>query len=122
MLRSKTIDENGRAAGDLEAMDARPSTDTPAREEVLSADSVTRLARDDVPATVADEQEQLRRLQADFANFRRRATDSAERAAHDRAVQIVTLLLPVIGNFERAIGTETIDAAYTDVAGRRIVI
>ena len=72
------------------------------------------VATDDLSASPADLQEQLRRLQADFANFRRRGADIADRAAHDRAVQIVTLLLPVIDNFERALETETTDAAYAE--------
>ena len=69
---------------------------------------------DEVSASPADVHEQLRRLHADFANFRRRAADIADRAAHDRAVQILTLLLPVADNFERAIETETADAAYAE--------
>ena len=52
------------------------------------------VATDDLSASPADVREQLRRLQADFANFRRRGADIADRAAHDRAVQIVTSLLP----------------------------
>jgi molecular chaperone GrpE len=72
------------------------------------------VATDDLSASPADAHEQLRRLQADFANFRRRGADIADRAAHDRAVQIVTLLLPVMDNFERALEAESTDAAYAE--------
>jgi molecular chaperone GrpE len=82
--------------------------------EVLPPEMVPRVALDDVSAGTTNVQEQLTRLQADFVNFRRRAADISSRAAHDRAVEIVTLLLPVIDNFERALRTGTTDAAYAE--------
>jgi molecular chaperone GrpE len=84
------------------------------RGEVSPPEVAPRLVLDDVSASTTNVQEQLTRLQADFINFRRRAADTADQAAHDRAVKIVTLLLPVVDNFERALRTETTDAAYAE--------
>jgi molecular chaperone GrpE len=76
--------------------------------------SPPKVVLDDVSASTTNMQEQLTRLQADFVNFRRRAADIANRAAHDQAVEIVTMLLPIIDNFERALRTKTTVAAYAE--------
>jgi molecular chaperone GrpE len=104
VLRNNTIEEKKEIVCE--------SAEVPARETSPVA------GLDDVSGCAVNVQEQLHRLQADFANFRRRAANIAERSALDRAVEIVTLLLPVIDNLERALGTETTDAAYA--AGMRL--
>jgi molecular chaperone GrpE len=72
------------------------------------------VSRDEVSGESASTQEQLHRLQADFVNFRRRVSNAAEQAATDRAAEILTLLLPVLDNFDRALAAETADAAYAE--------
>jgi molecular chaperone GrpE (heat shock protein) len=39
---------------------------------------------------------------------------NTEQAANDRATEIVSLLLPVLDNFERALATDTADKAYAE--------
>jgi molecular chaperone GrpE len=74
-------------------------------------------SRDEVSGEGANTQEQLHRLQADFINFRRRVNNIAEQAANDRAAEILTLLLPVLDNFDRALAAETSDGAYAEGVG-----
>jgi molecular chaperone GrpE len=101
------------SSGDMYCHDTNPSLMCE-QAEVSPPEMLPRVALDDVSACTTNVQEQLTRLQADFINFRRRAADIADRAAHDRAVEIVALLLPVIDNLERALGTETTDAPYSE--------
>lgn len=49
------------------------------------------------------------RLQADFDNFRRRSRIERESAEKYRAQQLVTDILPVLDNFERALKVDTDD-------------
>jgi molecular chaperone GrpE (heat shock protein) len=42
------------------------------------------------------------------------AANLTEQAANDRALELVTLLLPVLDNFDRALATETNDATYAE--------
>ena len=72
------------------------------------------VSRDELSGAVEDVQEQLQRLQADFVNFRRRVSNIADKAADDRAAEILTLLLPVLDNFDRALTAETSDATYAE--------
>ena len=109
MLQVQTIDENRRVQ-ELEHRNAPGADERAAHAE----EPYPETAHHDLSAPAVTAQEQLRRLQADFANFRRRAADVADRAAHDRAVQIVALLLPVLDNFERALRAETTDFAYAE--------
>lgn len=56
--------------------------------------------------------ERLKRLQADFDNFRRRTRQEKEELSNIVAQSIILELLPVLDNFERAIAAgETQDAA-----------
>ena len=82
--------------------------------EVSPPEVALKVVLDDVSASTTNVQEHLTRLQADFVSFRRRAADIANRAARDQAVEIVTMLLPIIDNFERALSTGTTDAAYAE--------
>ncbi|MBU8905631.1 nucleotide exchange factor GrpE [Desertibacillus haloalkaliphilus] len=55
---------------------------------------------------VEDVTNRLLRVQADYDNFRRRSKDEKEAAAKYRAQSLVEELLPVLDNFERALGVE----------------
>lgn len=56
-----------------------------------------------------ESENRLLRLQADFENFRRRTRIEREAAEKYRAQQLVTDILPVLDNFERALNVETDD-------------
>lgn len=58
-------------------------------------------------------QQRLLRTQADFDNFRRRTVKEKEELGKYASAKLITELLPVIDNFERALGTagESADAS-----------
>jgi len=67
-----------------------------------------RRERGDEPAAPADQQDyhQLLRLRADFENFKRRTEREREAAERQAAAGLITRLLPVLDNFERALSAE----------------
>jgi len=54
-----------------------------------------------------DLNQRLMRLQADFENFKRRTREEKARDRQFRALELITNILPVLDNFERALGTAT---------------
>lgn len=69
--------------------------------EETSEDEISRL-KDEVEA----EQNKYLRLLADFDNFKRRSQKDREIASKFRSQSLLTDLLPVLDNFERAMGVE----------------
>jgi molecular chaperone GrpE len=61
---------------------------------------------DEYESKLAEASNRYLRLQADFDNFRRRTRLDFEASEKYRAQSIITELLPVIDNFERALQTE----------------
>ena len=60
-----------------------------------------------------DEQEdRLKRLMAEFDNFKKRSTKEREGLYNSLVSDIFTSLLPVIDNLEKAVASETTDEAY----------
>ena len=55
-------------------------------------------------AELKDAQERILRAQADFDNFRRRTRQDKEDLAKYASSKVITGILPVVDNFERAIG------------------
>ena len=90
------------------------SRDNPTVATFASTDPAISVAPDELATNRPHLQEQLHRLHADFVNFRRRVSNIGEQAANDRAIEIVTLLLPVLDDFERALATDTADMAYAE--------
>ncbi|WP_396334568.1 nucleotide exchange factor GrpE [Alkalihalobacillus sp. MEB130] len=66
-------------------------------EEVEGTEEDARLAE------IADLNNRLLRVQADYDNFRRRSREEKEAAAKYRSQNVIEALLPVIDNFERAL-------------------
>lgn len=62
-------------------------------------------------AQVDESKNRMLRLQADFDNYRRRVLLDKEAADKYRAQSLVTDLLPVVDNFERALQVEMTDEA-----------
>jgi molecular chaperone GrpE len=54
-------------------------------------------------APIASDREQLMRLRADFENFKKRVDRTREATERHAAAQLVSRLLPVLDNFERAL-------------------
>ena len=60
-----------------------------------------------------DEQEdRLKRLMAEFDNFKKRSTKERESLYNSLVSDIFTSLLPVVDNLENAVNAETADEAY----------
>jgi molecular chaperone GrpE len=75
-------------------------------EEVVAETGEPTSTMPDFQAKLDEAENRYLRLQADFDNFRRRTRLDAEASQKYRAQAIVTDLLPVLDNFERAIQTQ----------------
>lgn len=60
---------------------------------------------DKLRAELEEQQQRLLRVQADYDNFRRRTVKEKEDLAKYASAKLISELLPVIDNFERALGT-----------------
>jgi len=113
---------------------AKPIRDDPALEVaeedetgtefVIDLDDATNDTPDVVPAVVSapliSEGEQLVRLRADFENFKKRVDRTREATERLAAAQLVSRLLPVLDNFERALSAARQsdgDATFQDGIG-----
>jgi molecular chaperone GrpE len=68
--------------------------------------------RDQLAAEKADLMDRLLRRQAEFENFRRRAERERSEFLQFSAMDLVSDLLPVLDDFERALSAETSDREY----------
>jgi len=84
-----------------ETVENADSTTTFTAEEVVSRAELER-----VQAHADDQTQRLLRAQADFDNFRRRTQKEKEELAKYASAQLITELIPVIDNFERAMATK----------------
>lgn len=96
------VEQPEELEAELEGLDAEQ---TEATEEVAeSTEEVAEPSEVEVLQAKLDEQENsYLRLRADFDNYRRRVQKDAEAASKFRAQSLVTDLLPVLDNFERAL-------------------
>lgn len=100
-----------------EAMDEGDETES--AEQVSSVDDSAAQAELLVLKTRND---QLMRIAADFENYKRRQDREKEELAKFAGQQLLTHLLPVIDNFERALQTETkAEELETFVEGVRMI-
>ena len=67
---------------------------------------------DEAKAAQAAAEDRLLRLAAEYDNFRKRTAKEKEGIWSDAKASVVTALLPVYDNLERALKQETADAAY----------
>ncbi|XID95399.1 nucleotide exchange factor GrpE [Paenibacillaceae bacterium WGS1546] len=104
--QDEAVEETGTAT-ETEAASA-PNGEQPAAEE---ADVDPRIA--ELQRLADDHHNRYLRAQADFDNFRRRTTKEKEELAQYASMKLITELLPVLDNFERALqsGGEAADTA-----------
>ncbi|KHF41913.1 protein GrpE [Halalkalibacter okhensis] len=76
---------------------------TPADEAEGANQEVEVTEEDARLAEIAELNNRLLRVQADYDNFRRRSREEKEAAAKYRSQNVIEALLPVIDNFERAL-------------------
>ncbi|MCL6634964.1 MAG: nucleotide exchange factor GrpE, partial [Peptococcaceae bacterium] len=99
------VRENGPAGDGSAGQPVKESEPVGLAGENVEEDPVfalhARLAEEKAKAD--DYYNRLARLQADFENFRRRTRQEKEEFTRYAAEQLVTALLPVLDNFERAL-------------------
>lgn len=100
----QTVDATDPSAATLTDESAEAETSPEAQEttEETEEDEIARL-KDEVEA----EQNKYLRLLADFDNFKRRSQKDKEISTKFRSQSLLTDLLPVLDNFERALTVET---------------
>ncbi|MCL9660580.1 nucleotide exchange factor GrpE [Paenibacillus hunanensis] len=89
------------AVANNEQTEAGGETAEPTMEQVVSKDELDR-----AQAHAEEQTQRLLRAQADFDNFRRRTQKEKEDLAKYASAQLITELIPVIDNFERAMATK----------------
>jgi molecular chaperone GrpE len=103
------LDEDSPAARPLRRERQAPEThdDESDSEIVLDLDDELSVAPEVVPEASKppelSDREQLARLQADYENFQKRVDRAREANERHAAAQLVSRLLPVLDNFERAL-------------------
>lgn len=80
-----------------------------AEVEVETADEAAKAEAEANKAKLADTEEKLIRLRADFENFRRRTRQEKEDLSKVVAQDIIKDMLPCIDNFDRALAQEATD-------------
>lgn len=98
MMNDIQAEDNNVAAESVDTTDSANAES--AAEEVVSRAELER-----VQAHADDQTQRLLRAQADFDNFRRRTQKEKEELAKYASAQLITELIPVIDNFERAMAT-----------------
>ncbi|MBE6868555.1 MAG: nucleotide exchange factor GrpE [Ruminococcus albus] len=100
-------------AAEAEETSEEAAEDTEKEENADNADEEnTQSEEEKLKAELADSKDKYLRLMAEYDNFRKRS--AKERLDISASVKADTLsdILPVLDNFERALGTETQDEAY----------
>lgn len=87
--------------------------------EVLDTDETSQLVEKD--RQIEEHIERYKRLQADFENLRRRTRQEKEDLSMVVAQNILLDLLPVVDNFERALGTATTQDAAQMLLGVEMI-
>ena len=87
--------------------------------EVLDMPPPAETAEEESPESQPDYLEALQRSQADFANYRKRATKQIAEATERVEARMVERMLPVLDNFERAIahgeGGEGVEMVFKEL-------
>ncbi|MBU5672402.1 nucleotide exchange factor GrpE [Paenibacillus sp. MSJ-6] len=96
---------------ELENVDADNVTDAGTPEEDVQEqaagdqDQVLEAETEKLKAEIEEHKQRLLRTQADYDNFRRRTVKEKEELGKYASAKLITELLPVIDNFERALGS-----------------
>lgn len=105
------LDEMQQEINEEQTAEEAPEVET--AEEVAAADD-SAATIEQLRAEVKEKEERALRLQADFENFRRRTAKEKEELAAVVTQSILTDMLPLVDNFERAMAAEAKDGeAFT---------
>ena len=95
-----------------EACEEQPAEETAEMDTAPDAEDMSAEAEDPaavLEAELKEKNDRILRLQADFENFRRRTAKEREELAAVITQNILTDLLPLLDNFERAMAVEQTD-------------
>ncbi|WP_242839311.1 nucleotide exchange factor GrpE [Oribacterium sp. P6A1] len=102
----KTEEVNEQPAGEKDVSEgAEASEEALAEEGAEEADAGTQKLREKYEAEIADWKDKYTRLYAEFDNFRKRTDKEKIQNFDFGARDVIEKLLPVVDNFERALGT-----------------
>ncbi len=109
--------ENKEAAEDSENAEASENDEAEAKDDENAAeDDETVKLKEKYEAEIADLKDKYTRLYAEFDNFRKRTEKEKIQNFDFGAREVIEKLLPVVDNFERALGTveeEDVEDAFT---------
>lgn len=119
MKKSEDIEkETAEAAAENEAADAEKADEAQAEsaeaDEAEPQEDEAQEAADELEAVkkqLSEGVERMKRLQADFENFRRRTRQEKEELSNMVVQDFIKDLLPMLDNFDRAMAAEATDGA-----------
>ncbi len=84
----------------------------PAAEEIADAESADKKRIAELEKQLSDEKDKYLRVVAEYDNFRKRSVNDRLNAVTDAQARVITEILSVIDNFERAMNAECTDENY----------
>lgn len=84
----------------------------PAAEETADAESADKKRIEELEKQLSDEKDKYLRVVAEYDNFRKRSVNDRLNAVTDAQARVITEILSVIDNFERAMNAECTDENY----------
>ncbi|KKO51286.1 nucleotide exchange factor GrpE [Paenibacillus sp. DMB20] len=97
------MEQNAKVTPEAGEQPETPAAEGAAPEAEAGEQSGLQQKIDRLNAELSDQQQRTLRAQADFDNFRRRTQKEKEELAKYASSKLITELLPVIDNFERAL-------------------
>ena len=107
---AEAAENAGTADADAETADAPEGAESAdgAAEAAESAEDLQKKV-ETLAAALQEKDNRLKRLQADFENFRRRTNKEREEIGNVVTQELLKSLLPIVDNFDRAMATEQQD-------------
>ena len=107
---AEAAENAGTADADAETADAPEGAESAdgAAEAAESAEDLQKKV-ETLAAALQEKDNRLKRLQADFENFRRRTSKEREEIGNVVTQELLKNLLPIVDNFDRAMATEQHD-------------
>lgn len=84
----------------------------PAEEETADEESADKKRIEELEKQLSDEKDKYLRVVAEYDNFRKRSVNDRLNAVTDAQARVITEILSVIDNFERAMNAECTDENY----------
>lgn len=85
-------------------------------EEIAAEDTATDSRYAELEKQAEEAQQRYLRAQADFDNFRRRTMKEKEELAQYASMKLITQLLPVVDNFDRAMAAASANGDYESLS------